>query len=107
MRQLWSQLQVCLQAAVLPASTQSIPIIHRGVNLHFLSLLIQVLAYTRRDIMTAVIIIGAQRAICIGEVTITGITSIDHTSARCDIIGMNTMTGIDTTAGMVSVINRS
>ena len=55
--------------------------------------------------MTVVIIIGARRDICIGEVTITGIIWTDHTSARCDTTGMNTMNGIDTITGTLVVIN--
>ena len=53
----------------------------------------------------AVIIIGALRDTCIGEVMTTGITSTGHTSAKCDITGMNTTTGTDTIEGTVSVIN--
>jgi hypothetical protein len=55
--------------------------------------------------MTAVIIIAARRDTPIGGVMITGIISTGHTSAKCDTIGMNTMTGTDTTEDTVSVIN--
>jgi hypothetical protein len=53
----------------------------------------------------AVIIIGARKDICTGGVMITGIIWIIHIWAKCVTTNMNIKSGMNTTEGMVNVIN--